>query len=301
MWFASVDDLEALDDVVGSTATLRYFHGITKSVGGVRETIPAAGIPYLKLTGTRLVSLGNESYDVGGACEADAVFERIYVAPAAYVEPEWPDAPAPIPLPMPVLFMSPFEQYYLGEPYSSEITGSVSVSDGAWQITGDGRIRYPRAAWGIGGDWSVFIRTKRLSGSGDMHALFLGEGTGNWPAMPRHSTWRTSSTQMVLAYHPVEGWKFVEPDVTATDMHSYNMDYSESTKTMVGYLDGMNVGQASLPLDHTWPSDSLDGLGSMSGNNAIERLIIFNEQLNPLQRARVFQLIGEGAGWSQYA
>jgi len=76
LYFASIDDLEALDELVGRSATLRYLYGISKRIGGARETI--SGQNYLNLEHTILWSISNEQYQINGPCEASVTFRRSY-------------------------------------------------------------------------------------------------------------------------------------------------------------------------------------------------------------------------------
>ncbi len=74
LYFASIDDLEAMDFLVGRSATLRYIYGISKRIGGARETI--SGQNYLTLPNTILWSISNEQYEINGPCEASVTFRR---------------------------------------------------------------------------------------------------------------------------------------------------------------------------------------------------------------------------------
>ena len=76
LYFASIDDLEEMDAVVGRSATLRYIYGISKRIGGAKQTI--SGQNYLTLPNTILWSISNEQYEINGPCEASVTFRRSY-------------------------------------------------------------------------------------------------------------------------------------------------------------------------------------------------------------------------------
>lgn len=76
LWLATIDELEALDGLQGRRHTLRYLWGLSKRVGGAKETI--LSIDYLTLPGTLLVALTDEVIAVDGVCEVTATFERSY-------------------------------------------------------------------------------------------------------------------------------------------------------------------------------------------------------------------------------
>jgi hypothetical protein len=76
LYFASIDELEALDQLVGRKATLRYMWGISKTVGGYKW--PIEGQNYLVLPGTILDSMSDERYEIDGPAEATVRFERSY-------------------------------------------------------------------------------------------------------------------------------------------------------------------------------------------------------------------------------
>lgn len=101
--FATIDDYELMDALIGERATLRYLAGLTNRAGGETETI--LGTPYLALPETRLVSLGNPVSEgvLGGTCEATATFERTYVPASAPVFGPWPEPPFPFPIPVSLL------------------------------------------------------------------------------------------------------------------------------------------------------------------------------------------------------
>lgn len=95
LWFATVADLELLDALQGSRATLRYRAGLTKRVGG---TVTMLGdVAYLVLPGTLLAVLSDVVVEVDGSCEATATFERPYVALAVPEPPVFPPPPPPTP------------------------------------------------------------------------------------------------------------------------------------------------------------------------------------------------------------
>ena len=75
LWFADVNDLEALDSVQGRQATLRYLWGITSRAGGRKQTLPD-GVSYLVLPDTLLVRISDRVSMARGRWEATATFRR---------------------------------------------------------------------------------------------------------------------------------------------------------------------------------------------------------------------------------
>lgn len=80
--FATIAELELMDDLQGTRATLRYQHGFTKRTGGTVTNL--AGINYLVLPDTLLERVDNELYEVDGHCEADLTFSRAGASSAYY-------------------------------------------------------------------------------------------------------------------------------------------------------------------------------------------------------------------------
>jgi hypothetical protein len=78
LWFATQDDLELMDSLVGTMQTLRYRWGLTPAYGGTRETRDQ--VEYLVLPDTLLVSLDDRDTPTGRRCEATATFWRAYSA-----------------------------------------------------------------------------------------------------------------------------------------------------------------------------------------------------------------------------
>jgi hypothetical protein len=82
LWFASLDDLEALEGVQGAQATLRYLWGITSRAGGTKETRGAHS--YLVLPETLLARVTDQRTYIGGTAEAVATFQRAVGAASYY-------------------------------------------------------------------------------------------------------------------------------------------------------------------------------------------------------------------------
>jgi len=95
LWFAERDEMERLDAMVGRRATLRYRYGMSSDAGGTKQTIEQRD--YLVLPETLLLSLTDKTIEPGGRCEAVATFSRIYVDPAPFTPPVWPEPPSPVP------------------------------------------------------------------------------------------------------------------------------------------------------------------------------------------------------------
>lgn len=81
--FASVADLEMMDDLQGTRATLRYRANRTKKAGGYLETLQD-GVTYLVLPDTLLEQVSDETYQVFGPCEATLTFSRAGTSSAYY-------------------------------------------------------------------------------------------------------------------------------------------------------------------------------------------------------------------------
>lgn len=182
--FDSSDELEALDALVGTKATLRCRWGTYKRMGGALEMIGSDA--YLALPDTYLASLDEHTGYInspGGRRKATARFERDYIDPAPFTPPVWPPAPPPIPLPTPVLFLSPTLMRNRLGPVSPAISGSVQTStlDGvtAWLPQAGGTITLPVAS--IPGLSSVrgtaYVVAKRGTASHDGSLLEIGNRT----------------------------------------------------------------------------------------------------------------------------
>lgn len=128
LWFDSQDDLDRMDAMVGTRATLRYLSRLTSTVGGSVEVIGA--VSYLALPGTKLLALSDIERYVDGTCEATATFERPYVAPVVPEPPVYPPPPVPIPLPLPSLLL----------PLDGDLDGWDG--DGPITATGSGGLRW---------------------------------------------------------------------------------------------------------------------------------------------------------------
>lgn len=80
--FESIAEMELMDNLQGTRATLRYQHGMTKTAGGTVATL--AGVTYLILPDTLLERLEDETYEVDGHCEAAVTFSRSGESSAYY-------------------------------------------------------------------------------------------------------------------------------------------------------------------------------------------------------------------------
>lgn len=87
-------ELENLESLIGTQATLRYRQGLTRRVGGVEEEI--AGIMYLALPETYLRWVSNQIILEDETCEATLSFVRGYVEPAPREPIIFPESP-PLP------------------------------------------------------------------------------------------------------------------------------------------------------------------------------------------------------------
>jgi len=127
LWFATVEDLDRLDAMVGRRATLRYRSNLTKRGGGSLQTIEDR--TYLVFPGTMLIELTDIEVAPDGRCEATATFTRPYVDPPAFVPPVWPAPPYPGVrlLPDPLLFLT--------QPLSRNAAGAISPASGAARVT----------------------------------------------------------------------------------------------------------------------------------------------------------------------
>jgi hypothetical protein len=87
-------DLERVEEMIGTQATLRYRQGLTRRVGGIEEEI--AGVMYLTLSDTYLRWVSESVLYEDGTCEALLSFVRAYVEPEpreAIIFPETPPIP----------------------------------------------------------------------------------------------------------------------------------------------------------------------------------------------------------------
>lgn len=80
--FDTIADLELVDQLQGTRATLRYQAGMTKRAGGTVTTLQ--GVSYLVLPETMLDRISDETYEADGQCEATLTFSRAGESSAYY-------------------------------------------------------------------------------------------------------------------------------------------------------------------------------------------------------------------------
>lgn len=158
IWSPCAEDLDRLDAMINTRATLRYVAGRSRRAGGSVQTIEDR--QYLVYPGTMLMDLTEVDQEPNGQWEATAAFMRPYTAPPVFVPPVWPPAPYPgvRVLPDPLLFLT--------QPYSRNAAGAIAPASGAARPV-------TMSSYGA---WRIIPGAKNAI----RNPLF--SGTGNWQA-----------------------------------------------------------------------------------------------------------------------
>jgi surface antigen len=223
LWLPSADDLDRLDAMVGRRATLRYLGTLTKTAGGLRETIEDR--TYLVYPQTLLLGLADVDIRPGGLCEVTATFQRAYVDPPPFTPPVWPAPPSPVPGYHDMVLATPgLVTYHRMSGGSTEasigpdpalMTHTGSPASAASLVTGgDGAKQY------TGTTMESSFTTTALSGAtaGSLECWFREDALVDWahileqdsyPASRFQIVRQASSSTITVGFHdPVAGTDF---------------------------------------------------------------------------------------------